>query len=417
MSYAAIIVTIGDELLIGQTIDTNSAWIAQHLNKLGINVTRRIAIADTQEAIAAMLDESIPMARLVILTGGLGPTADDVTKPALNNYFGGNMVVNETVLEHVRQIFAKRNRPFLEANLKQAEVPDACTVLFNRMGTAPGMWFEKGDTIIVSLPGVPFEMETIMTEEALPRIQALFKGNYMVHKTLVTAGVGESFLAEKIKDIETALPKEIHLAYLPGLGFVKLRLTGESADGQALQSSIATHSQLLVQRLGNVVASEEDETLANIVAKKLLEHRLTFGTAESCTGGYLGSLLTNIAGSSAFYKGSVVGYANETKEAVLKVSAQTLETEGAVSEATVIQMAEHARSLLCTDIAVATSGILGPDGGTAHKPVGTVWMAVSNGKRTVAKLHQFHYDRLRNKEMAANAAFNLVRLFIEANYG
>lgn len=413
LSYQAIIITIGDELLIGQTIDTNSAWIAQELNKTGINVKRRIVVADKKADIAEALDASLPHADILFLTGGLGPTADDITKPMLCEYFGGNMVVNETVLAHVKQLFAKRNRPFLERNLKQAEVPDNCTVLFNRMGTAPGMWFEKDERIIISLPGVPFEMQTIVSEEAMPRIRERFKGNAIVHKTLMAIGVGESFIAEQIEDIETALPPHIHLAYLPTPGFVKLRLSSEGSDKEQLQREVDIHADLIRQRLGNVIAATEDIPLEEIVARALQLHRMSLGLAESCTGGYVANRITNVAGSSAFFKGSVVSYANEVKTNVLGVKKETLETVGAVSEATVIQMAENARSILKADITLSISGILGPGGGTAEKPVGLVWMAIAGPNKTISKSFHFFYDRPRNKEMAANAALNMIRLFLE----
>lgn len=413
MSYQAIIITIGDELLIGQTIDTNSAWIAQELNKTGIHVKRRIAVADQKDDIAEALDAAMPHADIIFLTGGLGPTADDITKPMLCEYFGGKMIVNETVLAHVKQLFSKRNRPFLERNLKQAEVPDNCTVLFNRMGTAPGMWFEKGDCIVISLPGVPFEMQTIVSEEALPRIRERFKGNFIVHKTLMAIGVGESFIADKIEDIETALPAHIHLAYLPTPGFVKLRLSSEGTSKETLEREVDVHAELIRQRLGNVIAATEDIPLEKIVCRALLLHRLSLGLAESCTGGYVANRITNVPGSSALFKGSIVSYANEVKEHLLSVKKETLETAGAVSEATVIQMAENARKVLNVDIALSISGILGPGGATAEKPVGLVWMAIAGRDKTISRSFNFFYDRPRNKEMAANAALNMIRLFVD----
>lgn len=412
LSYNSIIITIGDELLIGQTIDTNSAWIAQELNKTGINVKRRIAVADEKQAIADVLNESIPFADIIFLTGGLGPTADDITKPLLSEYFGGKLIMNETVLQHVKQIFSKRNRPFLERNLKQAEVPENCQVLFNRMGTAPGMWFEKDNCIVIALPGVPFEMQTIVSEEVLPRLKERFKGNFIVHKTLMTIGVGESFIADAIEDIETSLPPHIHLAYLPTPGFVKLRLTSEGTDKAAIEKEVNIRAELITQRLGKVVAAAEDIPLEEIVARAMKEHRLTLGLAESCTGGYVANRITNVAGSSSFFKGSIVSYANEVKENILLVPRSTLETVGAVSKETVIQMAEQARKVLNVDIALSISGILGPGGATPEKPVGLVWMAIAGKDKTEYKEFNFFYDRPRNKEMAANAALNMIRLFV-----
>jgi len=417
LSHQSIIITIGDELLIGQTIDTNSAWIAQQLNHIGINVKRCIAVADERSAIVTALDESIPQAALVLLTGGLGPTADDITKPLLSEYFDSRLVVNETVLQHVKQIFTKRNRPFLERNLKQAEVPESCQVLFNRLGTAPGMWFEKDGCIIISLPGVPFEMQTIMTEEALPRLKERLTGNHIIHKTLIVAGVGESFIADKIEDIETTLPPHIHLAYLPTPGYVKLRLTTEGEDKAALQAEVDIRAELISQRLGNIVAAAEDLLPEEILARLMEEHRLSLSLAESCTGGYLANRITNIPGSSSFFRGSIVSYDNEVKETLLKVPKAILETVGAVSEETVTQMAEEVRRIMRTDIALSISGILGPGGGSAEKPVGTVWMAIAGKRRTVSRKCHFFYDRLRNKEQAANTALDMIRLFIQEELG
>lgn len=412
LSYQAIIITIGDELLIGQTIDTNSAWIAREFNREGIHVRQRVAVGDDRGAIIEALDRSLPQADLVILTGGLGPTADDITKPLLAEYFGGSLVTNETVLQHIKQIFSKRNRPFLESNLKQAEVPDNCQVLFNRMGTAPGMWFEKEGCIVISLPGVPFEMQTIMSEEALPRLKARFTGRHVIHKTLITAGVGESFIAHRIEDIEQALPAYIRLAYLPAPGYVKLRLSTEGTDLQRLQHEIDVNAALISQRLGDIVAAEEDLGLEAIVGRQLKEQRMWLGLAESCTGGLVASRITDVPGSSAFFRGAIVGYANEVKQDVLKVPSDILETHGAVSEAAVMHMAREARILLRADIALSISGILGPGGGTPEKPVGLVWMAIAGKDKAHARAFHFFYDRLRNKEMAVNAALNMIRLFL-----
>lgn len=416
MSFQSIIITIGDELLIGQTIDTNSAFIAQQLNTAGIHVKRRLAIADEKNAIREAIDESIVNADLLFLTGGLGPTADDITKPTLAEYFDTNLVMNETVLKHVQQIFAKRNRPFLERNKKQAEVPENCQILFNRLGTAPGMWFEKDGRIIISLPGVPFEMQTIMEEEVMPRLKERFKGNFIYHKTMMTVGLGESFIAEKILDIETSLPAHIHLAYLPTPGFVKLRLTAESNDKAALETEVNVWAELIQQRLGNSVAAMEDISLEEIVAKALSEHRLTLSLAESCTGGYIANQITNLNGSSVYFNGSIISYANIVKEDILLVPKETLMTVGAVSEATVIQMAEEVRRKLKSDIGIGISGILGPGGATDEKPVGLVWIAIANKDKTETREFHFLYDRLRNKQLASNAVMNMIRLFVAEHY-
>ncbi len=408
----AVIITIGDELLIGQTIDTNSAWIAQKLNAQGIDVVRRVAVGDTREAIITALDEEWLKASLIILTGGLGPTSDDITKPLLCEYFGGQLKVDEAVLAHLKEIFARRNRPMLERNLKQAEVPDNCTVLFNKMGTAPGMWFEKNGKIIISLPGVPFEMKHIMEQEALPRFKTRFTGDAIVHKTVFTAGEGESYIAEKIAPIEAALPAYIKLAYLPDSGFVRLRLTAKGSNDQQLEQETAAFQQQLVALLGDIVIATEDLPLEQLLGQGAHKAGLTFGFAESCTGGYIGHFVTQVPGASAWFKGSIVSYDNEVKENVLGVHKSTIENYGAVSEQTVTEMAKGALKALNVDYSLAVSGVLGPDGGTERVKVGTVWMAVANKEKVVTKIHTFFYDRERNKEMAAKMGMLLLWKFI-----
>jgi nicotinamide-nucleotide amidase len=408
----AIIITIGDELLIGQTIDTNSAWIAQKLNEQGIDVVRRVAVGDTKEAIVTALDEEWLKASLLILTGGLGPTSDDITKPLLCEYFGGKLKVDEAVLAHLKEIFSRRSRPMLERNLKQAEVPDNCTVLFNKMGTAPGMWFEKNGKIVISLPGVPYEMKHIMEEVALPRLKALFTSDAIVHKTVFTAGEGESYIAEKIIDIENSLPPYIKLAYLPDSGFVRLRLTGKGGDLALLEKETSAKQQKLIERLGGIVIATEDLPLEQILGDNAKQLGKTFGFAESCTGGYIGHFVTQVPGASAYFMGSIVSYDNQVKENVLGVSKATIEEKGAVSEETVTEMAKGALKVLNVDYSLAVSGVLGPDGGTDRVKVGTVWMAVANKDRVVTKVHQFFYGRERNKEMAAKMGMLLLWKFI-----
>lgn len=408
----ASIITIGDELLIGQTIDTNSAWLAQQLNAQGILVMRRVAVGDTYEAIVEALDEELLKVDILILTGGLGPTSDDITKPLLAQYFGGKLVVNEEVRSHIYNLFTKRNRPILERNMKQAEVPDMCTVLFNNMGTAPGMWFEKDGKVIISLPGVPFEMKHIMTDVGLDMLSKRFQSREICHATLFTAGEGESYIAEQILDIEEQLPTHIKLAYLPDGGMVRLRLTGTGDDGNLLKQEVNTYIELLAERLKHIVLSREDIPLEHILGKLLLEKNATLGLAESCSGGYIGHLMTQISGSSAYFMGSIVSYDNSVKESVLGVRKSTLETQGAVSEQTVIEMAQGARRVLNTDYSISVSGVLGPNGGTEFVKVGTVWMAVANAERCIAQKYTFMYDRDRNKEMAAKMAMLMLVKFI-----
>lgn len=415
----ASIITIGDELLIGQVVDTNSAWIAQELNKMGVWVRRRVAVGDNREDIIRALDEESQEASIIIMTGGLGPTADDITKPLLCGYFGGKMVMNEKVLEHIKHLFEKVfKRPaamMLERNIKQAEVPDVCTVLHNARGTAPGMWFEKNGKVYVSLPGVPHEMKGLMTDSVLPKLQQAFAMPAIVSKTMVTYGVGESMLAERIKDFEENLPPLVKLAYLPNHGLVRLRLTAKGNDKQVLETVVTELHTQLKQQLSDVLVTDTDASLENVVANLLLQKGKTLGTAESCTGGFIAQLITAQRGSSAYYKGGVVSYANTVKQEVLGVAAATLQEYGAVSEATVKEMVAGALKTLGCDYVVATSGIMGPDGGTEEKPVGTVWVGVGNKNKIEAALFQFRFDRRRNIDTTAMNALNLLRKFIVEN--
>jgi len=412
----ASIITIGDELLIGQTIDTNSAWMAEELNKIGVWVKRRVAVGDVWDDIWNALDEESKIADIILITGGLGPTADDITKPLLCKYFGGNLIVNEQVLRHVKYLFEKvfrRPGPILDRNLKQAEVPDVCTVLMNERGTAPGMWFEKEKKVFVSLPGVPHEMKGLMKKEVLTRLQRRFKMPFILHQTLLTYGMGESFLAEKIKDWEEQLPGHIKLAYLPHYGNVRLRLTGISDDKNKLEKELEEQSKKLKPLIRDWLVIDDDMTIQQVVAKILKERKQSVGTAESCTGGYIAHLLTIDPGASNNFKGTVVAYDNKVKEDILNVSAQTINSAGAVSEETVKEMLKGALEKLKTDYAVATSGIMGPDGGTEDKPVGTVWIAVGNNRKIEAQRFNFRFDRVRNIEQTAHTALNMLRKFIE----
>ncbi len=408
----AHIITIGDELLIGQVIDTNSAWIAQHLNKLGIDVVRRVAVGDDRDAIWQALEEAILKPGVVIITGGLGPTADDITKPLLCEFFEGKLVVDERVLDHVKNIFAKRNRPFLERNRKQAEVPDNCTVLFNKMGTAPGMWWEEEDQVVVALPGVPFEMASIMENEVLPRLAQKFNSDAIEHRSVITAGEGESFVAEKLQDIESALPLHIRLAYLPGSGMVKLRLTGRGAMKEQLITDLNLWQQKLAERLGNIVVALEDIPLEMILGKWFLANKVTLGIAESCTGGYLAHHITQVMGASAYFKGCIVCYSNDVKESVLGVKKETIEAEGAISEKTAIEMAQGAFRVLKSDYAIGITGLMSEGGESYKTEVGTVWMAVADKDNVKTKKFWFPYDRVRNKEMAVSMGMLMLWKFV-----
>ncbi len=413
----ATIITIGDELLIGQVVDTNSTWMAKELNKIGIPVKRRVAVGDQWDEIWQAIDEESKKASIILITGGLGPTADDITKPLLCKYFGGELVIHQPTLDHVTFIFETiLKRPMIERNRKQAEVPNNCTVLRNEKGTAPGMLFQKEGKIFISLPGVPHEMKWIMKKEVLPLIPTLFETSYIEHRTLLTAGIGESFLAERIANIENALPNQIKLAYLPNYGMVRLRLTAAGKDKSVLVEEIDTHFEALKKAVGEFLVVDKDIPMEQVVGNLLLERKATLSTAESCTGGYIAHLLTSFPGASAYYKGSIVSYANEIKHSLLKVPNETLVSEGAVSEATVIQMAKECRDLMGTTYSIAVSGIMGPDGGTEEKPVGTVWMAIANEKEVRTKHFQLRYDRERNITLTATNALNFLRMLIVDNH-
>ena len=411
----ASIITIGDELLIGQVIDTNSAWMAQQLNIAGIKVLRRVAVGDAWEEIWKALDEESKHVDIILITGGLGPTADDITKPLLNKYFNGKLIVDEGALQNVKHIFEKvLNRPMIESNFKQAEVPDTCKVIQNKRGTAPGMWFEKEGKVFVSMPGVPFEMKGMMNDFVIPELSTHFIFPHITHRTLLTVGIGESFLAEKIKEFETGLPTQIKLAYLPNYGMVRLRLTSVGFDRIAVEKEIQEYFETLQQLVKDYLVTDLDEPMEKVTGKLLIARNKTVSTAESCTGGYIAHLLTTIPGSSAFYVGSVVSYSNKAKEDLLNVSKSVLETKGAVSEDVVIQMAKGALASIQSDYVIAVSGIMGPDGGLPDKPVGTVWIAVGNKNNIEAQKLYFRFDRERNTQLTATNALNMLRKFILA---
>ncbi len=411
----ASIITIGDELLIGQVVDTNSAWMAQELNKNGISVKHRVAVGDDWDDIWYALDEESKHATLILITGGLGPTADDITKPLLCKYFNGQMIVHQPTLALIRSFFAKLNRPMLESNNRQAEVPDVCTVLLNERGTAPGMLFRKEGKIFISLPGVPHEMKWIMENHVLPLIPELFNTGFIEHKTLLTAGIGESFLAEMIREEEAGLPPHIKLAYLPNSGMVRLRLSGFGDNRQLLQEEISAQFELLKNKVAGYLVTDKDIPIELVVGDMLRERKKRVATAESCTGGYIAHLLSLHAGASEWYTGSVVSYDNIIKQKLLGVTRETLETVGAVSEATVVQMARSVLTVMGTDFAIAVSGIMGPGGATDEKPVGMVWVAVAGKDKTETRLFHFRYDRKRNIEMTALQALNMLRAFIVDN--
>ena len=408
----ASIITIGDELLIGQVIDTNSAWMAQQLNQIGVTVKKRIAVGDDSHDIWKALDTESKDADVVLITGGLGPTSDDITKELLCKYFDGKMVVNAGALENVKYLFEKiYKKPVTGVNLLQAEVPDVCEVIQNKRGSAPGMVFQKNNTLFVSMPGVPYEMQGIMNE-VIPYLENRFQLPAIIHRTILTAGIGESSLAEMIKDFEINLPKEIRLAYLPNYGMVRLRLTTSGFDKNATVKAIEDQFDQLKALVKKYMVTDEDESMQMVLGKLLLKNKKTISTAESCTGGAIASLITSVAGSSAYYEGSVVSYSYDIKKSLLDVKMDTLNKYGAVSEETVGEMLKGLLNKLKTDYGIAVSGIMGPDGGTPDKPVGTVWIAVGNKQKYVAqKLHQ-RFERYKNIEVTSVMALDMMRKFI-----
>lgn len=408
----AIIVTIGDELLMGQVVDTNSSWIAQQLELSGIQTIRRWAIPDNDAVIQQTLADVIALADYSIFTGGLGPTNDDLTKNAMAHYFGSKLVRNEKVYLHILKIFSDRKRTLTQGNEDQALVPDNCTVLYNSIGTAPGMWFEKNEKVVISLPGVPYEMKAIFEQEVLPRIRQNGSGFFRQHRHFLLMNVSETDIAQKIKSIENALPERIKLAYLPGFGGLRLRLTGSGENEEQLRKEIDHLAFEIENTLGNLIAAKEDIPIEEVVGRLLLENQLKLGLAESCTGGLIAHKITNIPGSSAYFNGAIISYDNQVKKDLLNVSGEVLQVHGAVSEGTVCQMAAAARKSLKVDIALSISGILGPGGGSDKKPTGTVWMAIADVHQTEAKLFHFYYDRLLNKERAANTALEWLRKWI-----
>lgn len=406
----AEVVTIGDEILYGQITDTNSKWISEELDKIGIKTIRKSSVGDEKQQILDILKESTERADIVLITGGLGPTKDDITKKTLADFFGDDLIINAHAEEFIRGFFEKRGRPFTELNRQQAAIPSKSTYLHNATGTAPGMWFDFNGKVIVSMPGVPMEMKYLISNEVIPRLKSKFELPEIVHQMVRTIGLGESFLAERIEQWEDNLPKHIKLAYLPSFGEVKLRLTGIGENRTMVESEIQAEVHKLVPLIEEFIYSFDNEEIEKSIGKILNETKGTVSVAESCTGGYISHLLTSISGSSAYFMGGVVSYSNEAKMDVLKVKQETLTKFGAVSEQTVIEMAEGVRKLMKTTYGISTSGIAGPDGGTDEKPVGTVWLAVTDGKQTLTKKLSLGKIRMVNIEYSAKAALNFLRI-------
>lgn len=414
----AEILTIGDEILIGQIVNTNSVWIAQQLNLMGIAVVHMASVSDEEQAIVKAFDAALTRADIVFITGGLGPTKDDITKKVMASYFNTELVIDEEVLNDVSSFFIKRGREVGELNRMQALVPKGCTVIRNPNGTAPSMWLTKDSTIFISMPGVPYEMKAMMTESILPKIKSQFQLPFIYHKTVLTQGIGESNLAELIETWEDGLAKRnIKLAYLPQPGIVRLRLSSKGEDENVLRATIDEAIEELKKHVdqyiyGYELYGEETPGLEKIVTQLLQQKNETIALAESCTGGYVSSLFTNIAGVSSVFRGSIIPYSNEMKQALLKIDSTILETEGAVSKACVLEMAKQTLKLFNSDYALSISGIAGPGGGTEQKPVGYVWIAVASKTRQLAMSFQFGDNRQRNIVMTTHTALNLLRKFI-----
>lgn len=409
MSHSrAEIITIGDEILYGQILDSNSQWISQELDQLGIRVVRQTTVGDIEGDILHAFKEAEQHADLVLITGGLGPTNDDLTKPLLARYFGADIQLNKEALEEVRALFKKFGKELTETNKQQAELPVNCEKITNKLGSAPGMWFNENDTVFISMPGVPHEMKGMMTDVLLPRIRSEFHTLSIYHKVVKTSGIGESWLSDKIKPWESQLPDHIKLAYLPSVLEVKLRLTASGLDRNQLKADVDDEIEKLIPYINKYIFGYNKDTIESVVGQKLQDMALTISTAESCTGGFLAHKITSVAGSSAYFIGSIISYNNRIKEEILNVSKDTLSTFGAVSEETVKEMAVNVRNQFKTDMGVATSGIAGPGGGTEEKPVGTVWIAVSDSNGIETRKLSLAKNRLVNIEASTKAALSLV---------
>ena len=408
------LLTIGDEILIGQIIDTNSAWMSAELNLCGFRVVGKSSVGDTAAEIEEGVRYGLSQAQVVITTGGLGPTKDDITKKVLAEMFQSEMGFHQETYDIIATYFERLQRPVPPSMRDQASLPTKAQILPNRVGAAPAMVFEQNEKLLISLPGVPFEMEHLMKVQVIPFLLARFKPDLIVHRTVLTSMEGESNIATKIEAIESALPPHIKLAYLPGLGEVRLRLSayGQGSDGQNLEAEVEAYTREMVSLIPKIVYGYEDEKLPQVIGRILESKKMRLGLAESCTGGFIAHQITSIPGASEWYEGSVVSYSNALKNKILGVPNAIFETEGAVSEACVIAMAEGANRALNTDISVSVSGILGPGGGTPEKPVGTVYIGISDGKRTVTHLVRVNRDREKNIRLVGVYALTYLLRFL-----
>lgn len=410
MTPKAEIISIGDELLYGQTLNTNAQWLGAEMDKIGIQIVRMTTVGDDEHAILSALSEAEQRADIILITGGLGPTDDDLTKPCLARYFNCKLTLNEDALSEIENIFRQIGRELNDLNRTQAVLPECCDKITNRRGTAPGMWFKKDSKVFISMPGVPGEMKDMMVEKIIPRLQQEFNTDVIIHKIIRTAGIGESWLSENIAPWAKALPSHIKLAYLPSLGQVKLRLTAIGENREQLKKDVDKEVEKLKLYIEKYIYGYDNDELEAVVGKMLKEQHKTIAFAESCTGGYISHLMTSVAGSSSYYRGSVIPYHNDLKQQILGVKQDTLLKYGAVSEQAVVEMAESVRKNFGADIGVASSGIAGPTGGNPDKPVGTIWLACADGRNTKTKKLQLFKDRMMNIESSGVAALNLVRL-------
>lgn len=408
----ATILCIGDELLIGQTLNTNAQWISQKMNEIGVDVIHHISLSDDKNDIVQSLDTALSTSTVVLLTGGLGPTSDDITKDVLAEYFNAQLVYNEDAFQNIDSIYKLRNREITAEAKEMAYVPDNCIVIQNTLGTAPGMLFRKGDKVIVSMPGVPYEMKAMITDAVMPYLRQHFQLPVILHRSILTAGVGETVLAERLRDFEATKDERVKLAYLPNVGKVRLRLTVKGNDRNQLEKLISEAETVVVNAIEEFIYGFEEDRLEQKIGDMLLDKKWTLGTAESCTGGYIAHLITSVSGSSNYFMGSIVSYSNEVKKEILGVKEETLIQYGAVSEQTVQEMITGALDVLRTDVVIAVSGVAGPSGGTAEKPVGTVCIGVGSKEKTIVKRLSFTNNRERNIQLTGVVSLVMLRKFL-----
>lgn len=406
------ILSIGDELLIGQTLNTNSHWMSQKMNEIGIDVIHHISLSDNDKDIVNCLNNALLSSQLVLITGGLGPTSDDITKDVLCTYFNGKLIFNEEANQNIENIFKLRNREITEDARQMSYVPDNCIAIQNSLGTAPGMLFRQDEKVIVSMPGVPYEMKAMITNTVIPYLLENFNLPTIIHKSILTAGVGETVLADHLKIFEQTKDARIKLAYLPNVGKVRLRLTIKGENKEELEAVIAKATNEVIRAVEQYIYGFDDDSFEEKTGELLVKKQLTIGTAESCSGGYIAHLLTSVAGSSTYFKGSIVSYANEIKEDLLHVKKETLAQFGAVSEQTVSEMLSGALQQLKVDVAIAVSGVAGPSGGTAEKPVGTVFIGIATKEKQYIRKLSFTNNRERNIQLTGVVSLVMLRKFI-----